>query len=99
MFLLIAYLLFSTARRVEQNQVWVGMAKETAHQLGTPLSALIAWLEYLKSNGLDPDTAIEIEKDLKRLETITESAETIPSRFTGDTRRRCVLGVGAVGGL
>jgi two-component sensor histidine kinase len=79
LFLLVAYLLFSTARRVEQNQVWVGMAKETAHQLGTPLSSLIAWLEYLKSKGLDPETAVEIEKDVKRLETITERFSKIGS--------------------
>ena len=79
LFLFIAYLLFSTARKVEQNQVWVGMSKETAHQLGTPLSSLIAWLEYLKSNGLDPDTAVEIEKDIKRLETITERFSKIGS--------------------
>ena len=79
LFLLVAYLLFSTARRVEQNQVWVGMAKETAHQLGTPLSSLIAWLEYLRSKGLDPETASEIEKDVKRLETITERFSKIGS--------------------
>ncbi|MDQ3046524.1 MAG: HAMP domain-containing histidine kinase [Bacteroidota bacterium] len=79
LFLLVAYLLFSTARRVEQNQVWVGMAKETAHQLGTPLSSLIAWLEYLRSKGLDPETAVEIEKDIKRLETITERFSKIGS--------------------
>ncbi len=79
LFLLVAYLLFSTARRVEQNQVWVGMAKETAHQLGTPLSSLIAWLEYLKSKGLDTETATEIEKDVKRLETITERFSKIGS--------------------
>lgn len=79
LFLLIAYILFSTARKVEQNQVWVGMAKETAHQLGTPLSSLIAWLEHLRSKGLDPDTATEIEKDVKRLETITERFSKIGS--------------------
>lgn len=79
LFLLVAYLLFSTARRVEQNQVWVGLAKETAHQLGTPLSSLIAWLEYLKSKGLDPETAMEIGKDVKRLETITERFSKIGS--------------------
>jgi anti-sigma regulatory factor (Ser/Thr protein kinase) len=72
LFLLIAYFLFSTARKAEQNQVWVGMAKETAHQLGTPLSSLIAWVEYLKTKNLDAETAAEINKDLKRLETITE---------------------------
>ncbi len=79
LFLLVAYLLFSTARKVEQNQVWVGMAKETAHQLGTPLSSLIAWLEYLKSKGLDSETTVEIEKDIKRLETITERFSKIGS--------------------
>ncbi len=79
LFLFVAYLLFSTARRVEQNQVWVGMAKETAHQLGTPLSALIAWLDYLKSKGLDDETATEIQKDIKRLETITERFSKIGS--------------------
>ncbi len=79
LFLFVAYLLFSTARKAEQNQVWVGMAKETAHQLGTPLSALIAWLEYLKSTGLDASTASEIEKDIKRLETITERFSKIGS--------------------
>jgi two-component system, sporulation sensor kinase D len=78
-FLLVAYLLFSTARRVEQNQVWVGMAKETAHQLGTPLSSLIAWLELLKSQGLEKETADEITKDVKRLETITERFSKIGS--------------------
>jgi hypothetical protein len=85
LFLLIAYLLFSTARRVEQNQVWVGMAKETAHQLGTPLSSLIAWLEYLRSKGLDTETASEIEKDIKRLETITERFSKIGSAPTLDS--------------
>ncbi len=78
-FLLIAYVLFSTSRKVEQNQVWVGMAKETAHQLGTPLSSLIAWLEYLKTKGLSPDTAVEIEKDLNRLQMITERFSKIGS--------------------
>jgi len=71
-FLLIAYLLFSTARKSEQNQVWVGMAKETAHQLGTPLSSMIGWVELLKLKGLDEETVAEIEKDVLRLETNTD---------------------------
>lgn len=79
LFLIIAYTLFSTSRKVEQNQVWVGMAKETAHQLGTPLSSLIAWLEYLKSKGLEKEITDEIEKDVKRLETITERFSKIGS--------------------
>ena len=78
-FLFIAYLLFSYARRSEQNQVWVGMAKETAHQLGTPLSSMIAWIELLKLKGLDNETVTEIEKDVQRLETITDRFSKIGS--------------------
>jgi len=72
LFLLIAYYLFSTARNAEQNQVWVGMAKETAHQLGTPLSSLLAWIEVLKGKNVDDKTISEISRDLGRLETVTE---------------------------
>ena len=79
LFLFIAYLLFSYARRSEQNQVWVGMAKETAHQLGTPLSSMVAWVELLKIKGVDPETLSEIEKDVNRLETITDRFSKIGS--------------------
>ena len=79
LFMIIAYTLFSTARKAEQNQVWVGMAKETAHQLGTPLSSLIAWIELLKARGLSEESA-EIEKDVHRLETITERFSKIGSQ-------------------
>lgn len=78
-FLLLAYYLFSIARRSEQNQVWVGMAKETAHQLGTPLSSLMAWTEILRSKNVDENTIEEIGKDLHRLETITERFSKIGS--------------------
>lgn len=78
-FLVIAYLLFSYARKSEQNQVWVGMAKETAHQLGTPLSSMSAWMELLKLKGLDEETIREIEKDVHRLETITDRFSKIGS--------------------
>jgi len=78
-FLLISYILFSTARRAEQDQVWLGMAKETAHQLGTPLSSIIAWLEYLKMKGVDEKTLEEARQDVKRLETITERFSKIGS--------------------
>ncbi len=78
-FLLIAYLLFSTSRRSEQNQVWVGMARETAHQLGTPLSSLIAWVELLRLKGIDEDSLTEVTKDINRLETITERFSKIGS--------------------
>lgn len=71
-YIFVAYLAFSSSRKAEQNQVWVGMAKETAHQLGTPLSSMIAWMEYLKMKGTDEKTVAEIQKDLHRLEVITE---------------------------
>jgi signal transduction histidine kinase len=76
-FVFFSYSLFSTARRAEQNRVWIGLAKETAHQLGTPLSSLMAWVEYLKEK--DPSTATELGKDVKRLETITSRFSKIGS--------------------
>ena len=79
LFLLISYYLFSTSRKVEQNQVWVGMAKETAHQLGTPLSSLMAWVEYLKLKDVDENTLNELSKDITRLEIITERFSKIGS--------------------
>ncbi len=76
----LAYLAFSSARKAEQNQVWVGLAKETAHQLGTPLSSLMAWTEYFRSDpDMDPSIAEEIEKDVQRLEMITTRFSNIGS--------------------
>jgi len=79
LFLIVAYALFSLFRNAEQNQVWVGMAKETAHQLGTPLSSLMAWMELLKSRGVDPSAVTEMKKDVDRLEVITERFSKIGS--------------------
>jgi signal transduction histidine kinase len=79
LFLFIAYLLFSMFRKAEQNQVWVGLAKETAHQLGTPLSSLMAWMELLELKGVDKDTLDELGKDVKRLEVITDRFSKIGS--------------------
>ena len=80
LFLLVSYLAFSASRKAEQNQVWVGMAKETAHQLGTPLSSLMAWVEYLKmKTGSEDKYIIEVEKDINRLNTITERFSKIGS--------------------
>lgn len=78
-FLFIAYTLFSTSRKSEQNQVWAGLAKETAHQLGTPLSSLMAWGEILKLKNVDHETVNEINKDIHRLETITNRFSKIGS--------------------
>ena len=75
----VAYLLFSVFRRSEQNQVWVGMSKETAHQLGTPISSLMAWAEILKEENIDPLLIKEINKDVHRLETIAQRFSKIGS--------------------
>ncbi len=80
LFLLIAYVLFSTARKAEQDQVWVGMSKETAHQLGTPLSSLMAWNEHLRSIGVDESIVAEMQHDVKRLEMITDRFSKIGSQ-------------------
>ncbi|MFO0358487.1 MAG: sensor histidine kinase [Sphingobacteriaceae bacterium] len=82
LFLLIAYILFSTARKAEQDQVWVGMSKETAHQLGTPLSSLMAWNEHLKSIGVDESIVTEMQNDVERLSTITDRFSKIGSQPT-----------------
>jgi len=79
-FLLIAYILFSMSRKSEQNQVWVGMAKETAHQLGTPLSSMLAWIELLKDKWGEDKLILELSKDVQRLEHITERFSKIGSQ-------------------
>jgi two-component system, sporulation sensor kinase E len=80
-FLLVSYLAFSVSRRYEQDFLWVGMAKETAHQLGTPISSLMAWQEYLKSTTAEEDQEMvnEVGKDIERLQTITERFSKIGS--------------------
>ena len=79
LFVIISYFAFSSSRNAEQNQVWVGMSKETAHQLGTPLSSLMGWIEYLKSIDVDDSIVEEIRKDVTRLETITDRFSKIGS--------------------
>lgn len=77
----IAYFAFSYSRRSEQNRVWVGLAKETAHQLGTPLSSLMAWQTYLSESERFKDEPIveELSKDIRRLQIITERFSNIGS--------------------
>ena len=79
LFLLVSYIAFSASRKAEQNQVWVGMAKETAHQLGTPTSSLMASLELLRLKNVDEKVVTEFEKDVNRLEKITERFSKIGS--------------------
>lgn len=79
LYLLIAYLLFSWARRSEQNQIWAGMAKETAHQLGTPISSLMGWVELLKMQEEPFAGTEEMEKDIDRLQVVTDRFSKIGS--------------------
>lgn len=77
--LIVSYYLFRTTQSMEQNRIWVGLAKETAHQLGTPISSLSGWLEYLRGKELTPQYADEVAKDLHRLETVTHRFSKIGS--------------------
>ena len=81
-FLVFTYIALQSTKRDEQNQVWIGLAKETAHQLGTPISSLLGWVEYMRSQDIDATVVDEIEKDVSRLTTIVDrfskiGAETI----------------------
>ncbi|MEO9891449.1 HAMP domain-containing sensor histidine kinase [Aurantibacter sp.] len=73
------FFFFKTNKASEQNKLWAGMAKETAHQIGTPLSSLLGWNELLKAENINQDITKEIEKDITRLETITERFSKIGS--------------------
>ena len=75
----VIYFLFKTNKTSEQNKLWAGMAKETAHQIGTPLSSLLGWNELLRAENINPEITKEIEKDISRLETITERFSKIGS--------------------
>jgi two-component system, sporulation sensor kinase D len=81
-FLVVAYTAFSSSRKSEQNQVWVGLAKETAHQLGTPISSLLAWIELLKDkfNAEEDPLIAEMANDVKRLEIVADRFSKIGSR-------------------
>lgn len=80
LFILVSYLAFNSSRKAEQNQVWVGMSKETAHQLGTPVSSLTGWVEMLRSKYPEIPFTEEIATDIARLEKITERFSKIGSR-------------------
>ena len=80
MFILVSYLAFSSSRKADQNQVWVGMSKETAHQLGTPTSSLSGWIEILQQNYPEISITKELALDVQRLEKVTERFSRIGSR-------------------
>lgn len=79
LFILVSYYAFSYSRRAEQNRVWIGMAKETAHQLGTPTSSLLAWLEIVKESNLKQNLIDNFESDVSRLEKIVDRFSKIGS--------------------
>ncbi|WP_140485679.1 sensor histidine kinase [Flavobacterium sp. GSA192] len=79
LFSALMYYFYRSTKIATQNKLWAGMAKETAHQIGTPLSSLIGWVEILKTENIDPTTTIEIEKDVDRLQTITDRFSKIGS--------------------
>jgi signal transduction histidine kinase len=81
-FIAIVYFAVSSTKRAEQNKIWVGLSKETAHQLGTPISSLMAWIELLDAQGTDKEIINEMDKDLKRLSTIASRFSKIGSRPT-----------------
>jgi two-component system, sporulation sensor kinase E len=83
LFFLLVYLTFMARRKAEQDSVWIGLAKETAHQLGTPLSSLMAWLEYFRADEeFDQTITMELQKDVLRLEMITARFSNIGSTPT-----------------
>lgn len=79
-FVMVVYFAVSSSKRAEQNKVWVGLSKETAHQLGTPISSLMAWIELMRVSDVDPDMVAEMDKDVTRLSTIASRFSKIGSK-------------------
>lgn len=79
LFAAVAYFFYRSTKIATQNKLWTGMAKETAHQIGTPLSSLVGWTEILRSENVNPSHIKEIEKDIDRLQTITDRFSKIGS--------------------
>ena len=79
LFAALVYNFYKSTKMATQNKLWAGMAKETAHQIGTPLTSLVGWVEILKSENVDESTTNEIEKDIERLQTITDRFSKIGS--------------------
>jgi two-component system, sporulation sensor kinase D len=82
----VVYNFYKSTKMATQNKLWAGMAKETAHQIGTPLSSLIGWLEIMKADNVDETTITEIEKDINRLQTITDRFSKIGSEPVLETK-------------
>ncbi len=80
LFVLIVYFALISTKKAEQNKVWVGLSKETAHQLGTPISSLMAWMDLLEASGVDPMLLSDMNKDVKRLSVIADRFSKIGSK-------------------
>lgn len=78
-FIIVVYFAVLSTKKAEQNKVWVGLSKETAHQLGTPISSLMAWMQLLPEMGVDPSTVAEMDKDVRRLSTIASRFSKVGS--------------------
>jgi two-component system, sporulation sensor kinase D len=91
LFIIVSYYAFSHSRKAEQNRVWVGMAKETAHQLGTPTSSLLAWHEIIRDTDLKPELVEEVGKDIARLEKIVDRFSKIGS--TPSLKTKDIIGI------
>lgn len=96
-FVFVVYFAVISTKKAEQNKVWVGLSKETAHQLGTPISSLMAWLELLPDMGVDADTIAEMSKDVNRLSTIASRFSKIGSVPQMDVTDLNTIVGGAVG--
>ncbi len=79
-FVMVVYFAVTSSKKAEQNKVWVGLSKETAHQLGTPISSLMAWIELMRDSDADPEMVEEMDKDVKRLSTIASRFSKIGSQ-------------------
>lgn len=79
-FLVIAYISINASKKLEQNSLWVGLSKETAHQLGTPISSLIGWMEYLNATNVDPDIVADMKRDVERLSVVSARFSKIGSK-------------------
>ena len=91
------YFFFQTNKAAEQNRLWAGMAKETAHQIGTPLSSLMGWIALMKEQNIAPDSLQEMQKDIKRLEVITErfsKVGSLPELMPQDIVSVCIETIG-----
>lgn len=97
LFVFFGFITFRTSKQDEQNRVWIGLAKETAHQLGTPTSSLLGWMEYLRSQDIDPSAIDEMSKDLTRLVKVADRFSKIGSETSladanlNETIGGCVL--------